>query len=103
MYNPSGKFIEISIEFLHRKLAYREYRKFSMELHRNSSYKSMELHRNTMELHMPIFCRKILWRFLWNFPDSKEIVFVYTFPNIKAKKMSEIWEERLIYSFYVDK
>jgi hypothetical protein len=77
--------IEISIRFLHRKLAYGIPYGVSMELHRNSSWSfmalhrisrnsmevygnlrniPMELYRNSMELHMPIFYGKILWRFL---------------------------------------
>jgi hypothetical protein len=39
-----------------------------MELHITLWRIPIELHRNSMELHVPIFYEKILWRFLWIFP-----------------------------------
>jgi hypothetical protein len=48
------KSIEISIGFLHRKLAYELHRNF-MELHRTQWRILMELHRISMELHKSIF------------------------------------------------
>jgi hypothetical protein len=61
--------IEISIEFLHRKLAYGAPEEFSIELLWRIP---LELHRNSVELHMPIFCGEILWRFLWNLSVGDE-------------------------------
>jgi hypothetical protein len=54
---------DISIGFLHRKLAYGAPYRSSIELHRTLWRIPMELHRNSMELRMLIFYEEIFMEF----------------------------------------